>query len=352
MKKVCDWGLFGALIIALMPFLLGVLMFEAYGPSPEPITCCDLTSLNADNTSLDSGKITYVAVTSLHFFVCAIVILRYWTRLCDGSKIRVKYCSPVVPGSSMSYAILSKAAKVAKAALAMLPSIGPVVLVFMLLWSIFHLLCKFQGSYYKLATGFMLEIYGIPDICGKCSPSAQSVFSQFEFHVASTLPVVAAAVAVAFLVGYASLQVRLFGDSKEHEFDSRYSDSYRSIMECLPMCSCVLVTAVISSAVWFHLPIKIFGGALRDSAALQNLQNYGDEMTLFLGVTYTLTALVAIAWPIWRLSRRAHKEGYNPEAKSDWQWTNRELLFLLNKVLAVLAPLITSLLYNLLGASD
>ena len=171
-----------------------------------------------------------------------------------------------------------------------------------------------------------------------------SVFSHFEFFAASTLPGVAAVVAAAALVAYSNLSIRLFVNSEEQERGSSFCASRRRIMQCLPMYSCVLVTAVISSAVWFHLPANIFG----DISGRAALRNYGHEMTLFLGVTYTLTTLVAVAWPIWRLYRRAHEVGYAPKPEPSIQWTNEDILSSAGKVLAVLAPLITSFLYTLL----
>lgn len=325
MKRFWDWELFGALVIALMPFLLGALAFEAYGPSRTPLIDLELCNLNSQRSNLDSGKITYVAVTNLHFFVCVIVILRYFIFFIDILKTSRK-CDDVLRGF-----------------------IGPTVFVLLLLFSL--LFFDLEWAYSRLASDPLLDIYCISDIPKKCSPAMLPVFSKFEFGVASTLPAVAAVMAAASLVIYTSFQVHLFVNSGEHERGRQFSASYQSIMSCLPMYSCILVTSVISSAVWFHLPLKIFENVLKDESALLTLRNYADEMTLFLGVTYTLIVLVAIAWPIWRLSRKAHEVGYALELKSDRRGTNRKAIFLANKILAVLAPLVTSLLYNWLEGS-
>lgn len=304
-------------------------MLAVYGPSGELLTCCELKSLHEENATFGFGKITYVAVTSLQFIVCVIIILLYSTSFCDVSKA-------------------TGGVKVALRRLA-----GPALLVFVLLIVFFCLASNFEWSYYRLASGNLLKIYGISDISSKCIKTAM-IFSRCEFEAASMFPVLVAVVTVIILVAYMQLRIRLLIDFEDQEDDGRFSECFRSIMGCLPMCSCVLVTAVISSAVWFHLPVKIFGNGINEHqrSALQKLQNYGDEMTLFLGMTYTLTALVVIAWPIWRLARRARAPGRTFQSVSAWDSTNQNILLFVNKIIAVLAPLISSLVYNWLEGSS
>jgi len=117
-----------------------------------------------------------------------------------------------------------------------------------------------------------------------------------------------------------------------------------------------LVTGVLSSAVWFHLPISTFGNQLAEGrdeelkSALQKLQSYGDEMTLFWCMTYTLIVVVVIAFPLWRLAREKHKAGYTESYSYEVQslafGRTSDFLWMTRQILVVLAPLISSLLFN------
>lgn len=309
-KRYWDGKLFLALIVTSVPFLLGALLLETYGPSGTPFNDLSLCNLKGEKSFPESGKITYVAVTNLHYVVCTIVIIRYWTLIRDVLKTTDK------PQIELRCYIL------------------PIAIV---LLPLFALLFVTDLSWPRLSLS-------------ECSKNDWSIFSKCEFYIASILPAFMAIFAVASLVAYTSLQVRLFGDSAKEEHDSKFSASHEAVMKCIVMYSCILVTAVISSAVWLHLPLSMYVDVVRE-ASVPSLRIYADEMTLFLGMTYTLTAFVAVAWPLWRLSRTAHDLHYRPKWKFGRQRLDHETVLLVARVLAVLGPLITSLLYNWLDGS-
>lgn len=319
LNKLWDWELFAGLVIVIMPFLMGVTLLQAYGPSKTPLTELNLYYSAIGDYYPDHGKITYVAITNLHIVICAIIFLRHWTLLRDALT------------TSNAWRCF----------------IGPAIVMLLLILIIVVFLHLLEWSYFRLASNTLSELYRVPDMGSNASTMTMPVFSYFDFQLASMAPVLAAVLAAGSLVAYTSLQVRLLATSVSEEYEEQYSVSYRSIMKCLPMYSCILVTAVISSGVWFHLPSKIFGSSLEERyTEAAALQNYGNEMTLFLGVTYTLTALVAVAWPLWRLSRKAKEMGYTLETGYTWHWSSQDMLYQGNKVLGVFAPLIASFLYN------
>ena len=125
-----------------------------------------------------------------------------------------------------------------------------------------------------------------------------TAFSKNEFEIASFLPVITAMFPAICLVIYTNFQVDLFAKAKERVQSLQFISSYNAIVKCLPFYSGILVTSLICSSVWFHLPLQIFE---LNEKTRKELQVYGDEMTLFLGITYTLTVLFAIATPILRL---------------------------------------------------
>ena len=137
MKKFWDWELIGALIVALVPFSLGVLLLEAYGPSGSLLPESNLASGN--NLNLDAGKVTYVAVTSVHFVVCAIILLRCWVLFRDEST-----------AAGMANDVLRRSA-------------GPILFVFAMLLLFFVLACHLDSTYCRLATHSLSDIYGIPN---------------------------------------------------------------------------------------------------------------------------------------------------------------------------------------------
>lgn len=318
MKQYWEWSQFLALIVVVAPFSLGILLLEVIGPSEIQIAKLSSGCQGLVNPNFIPGKITYVAVTSLHLVVCIIIGIRYVfePKKTPGEKRFI--CRARAPTA-----------------------------IILLLLLLLGLIMQGKATYTLLATETLKNIYDIGDVGCNFSLNSTSVFSRCEFEIASILPVISAVIATAILVTYTNLQVYRFLKAKERDREKQLYISYNSIVQCLPMYSCLLVTAVISSAVWFHLPVAIFANRA-DGDVLENLRNYGDEMTLFLGITYTLTALVAFAWPMWRLTRKAKSVNCSLASSVGGQRSNQEAAFVTNKFLAVLAPLVTSLLYNLL----
>lgn len=303
-----------ALIVVLAPFSLGIILLEVIGPSNDQITNFLLYYQGLDNPDVMAGKITYAAITNLHFVVCVIIGIRYFFV-----PKKTPEEKQFIRGSMITTPFI------------LLPLLGFIIIG--------------DLTYSKFANNILESIYGIGDVSCNFSPNYPPVYSRLEFEIASTLPVITAVLATAILVTYTNLQVYLFAKAEERNHENQLFISYNAIVQCLPMYSCLLVTAVISSAVWFHLPVKIFGNIANDDV-LKNLQNYGEEMTLFLGVIYTLTALVAITWPIWQLYRKAQNVSCSLALGISGLWLNQEAVIGSKKILAVLAPLVTGLLYN------
>lgn len=312
------------LLIPLIPVVLGAIVLEIYGPSGQPLTYRELKYLLEIDVDFASGKITYVAVTALHYTVCAIIIIRYFILYKDSSgSTKAILRGFIVPGCFV-----------------------------FVLFVLFSLLAKEQNfNIHTLSSVNMSEIYGLSNGLHR---TQWPVFSSCEFWFASTLPVFTAVVSAIVLVAFSNAQIYLF--TKECEYSSCYFVYFRSITQHLLPVYPLLVTGVISSATWFHLPVKIYRSELGPEAneiqksVLQKLQYYGDEMTLFWGMTYTLIALAAVTCPIWRLSCSSRRKLYLYESVSTGQSRNERIQFswMTRQTMGILAPLITSLLANLL----
>ncbi|MCY3675336.1 MAG: hypothetical protein OXH65_05175 [Paracoccaceae bacterium] len=307
MKKHWGWSQFWALIVVVAPFSLGVLLLEVIGPSTIRIISFLSFCQGLDGSDYITGKIAYVAITNLHIVVCVIIGIRYVFEPKETPGEKQFVCRSMLPTA--------------------------VILMLLLGFIIIGGL-----NFSKLSSNIVMCIYGIKNDFCNFSTCSLPVYSWWEFQIASTLPVITAAIATAILVIYTNLQVYRFVKAEERDRESQFTISYNSIVQCLPMFSCLLVTGLISSAFWYHLPVKIFGNVASNDV-LTNLRNYGNAMTLFFGVVYTLTALVAIAWPIWQLYRKAQ----NVNSSFSGQLPNQ---IETKKILAVLAPLATGLLYN------
>ena len=340
--------LLSVLLTPMAPVLLAVLVLQMYGPSGDPLTTSELKSLQSQNFEFVYGRITYVAVTTLYYFVFTIIIFLY-CNLWRNS-----------PGPTK---------KVLRS------SLWPGIFVAALFSGLFYLAGEWNLTIHQLSSINLLTVHGIED--EHCGISCLYLPSQtlrewsshgcrgwWEFQIASTLPVIPAVVTTIALAAFTNAQVLRFGADK-HGSTRLYFACHHMIMRCLPMASSLLVTGVISSAVWFHLPVVRFRSRLLEGSdkggengnqtlesALQKLQSYGDEMTLFWGVTYTLIVVVVIALPIWRLVREKHAVCYAYGARPATTGRTSDSLWLTRQILVVLAPLISSLLFNWLENSS
>ena len=314
----------GWLLIPLAPVFLGAVVLDLYGSLGQPLTCRELKCLLEVDVDFASGKITYVAVTTLHYTVCAIVIFRYFILYKDSPKA--------------TKTILSS-------------FLGPGCAVLILCVLFYCVAEAMNSNIYILSSVNLSDIYGLSS---ESCHSERTIFSWPEFQIASTLPALTAVVAAIVLVAFANSQICLF--VKECERGSCYSTYFRSITQCFLPVYLLLVTGVISSATWFHLPTNIYRNELGSEAnemqkyALQKLQHYGDEMTLFWGMMYTLIALVAVAWPVWQLSR-SRRRLYLYESVAAGQTRNERISnfsWIIRQIVGILAPLITGLLANFL----
>lgn len=333
--------LFFLLLAPMAPVVMMVLVLEMYGPSGSPLTDSELQYLRSKMVDFHFGRITYVTVTTLHYFVFAAITYLYWS-LCrsagESTKVVLRY------------------------------SLWPCCLIAVVFFTLFWLAGEYSLTVHKLSSRNLLDIYGISakNNGDLCINSIRTFLTEWfpdtckpwwTFQIASTLPVIPAVVTTTALAAFTNAQVLRFIDAKEYERHRLYFSCRHTILQCLPMTSSLLATGVIASAVWFHLPIAIFGNQWRDTddetlkSTLQKLQTYGDEMTLLWAMTYTLIVVMVIAWPIWRLTRKGHAVDYAYDAGSDVSGRTTNFLWLTRQVLIVLGPLISGLLFNWLENS-
>lgn len=315
-----------SMAVVAAPLALGVVVLQIYGPVGELLTDDQLKSLHEMQPTV-GGSLTYVSVTLLHYTVC-VCALFYFVRLVADVPVALR----------RRYLLTA------------------FVLAVVVLFYLFGPLCfrEFVPLWFSENAGRVHELlyYNFEKVyerTGQCDTTTQDQCQIFPtLYPAIFWPTFFGVVAAAAGAAAANVQGRLVADAGDGKDDSFYATRRRSLKYSSLLLGAVLTTSTVSSAVFLHLPQRIFdndqqrGFCKPQDWALEKLQNYGDELTLFLGTIYTLTVLAAIAWPFWRLQRSGTPSSNGAQAPLPF---GESLAFTL-QVMAVLTPLISALLSN------
>lgn len=333
---------------AAVPLFLGVALLQIYDPVGEPLNDAQLTSLREMKPSFVRGSITYVSATVVHLSVCVCAFL-YFERHIAGATPVAMYWRYLFTAAAFAFLVLL---------FLFYPFLSPdcalrfhelMFFDFEKIYSKFSKCCG-QHSWARLIVSEQSSFFPTFRIAAML-PTLIGVF------VASVGAAAADASAMPAARRWANLQERLIGVAGEDRKDGFGASQRRSLMYCSLVLGAVLTTSTVSSAIFLHLPQRVFDSHQQrelcgwQDCALEELQNYADELTLFLGTIYTLTVLAAIAGPFWRLQRAKYRLGYGGQtralvANKAAELPIREYFSVALQVIAVLTPLISGLLSN------
>lgn len=308
---IFPWRVF----VTIVPLLIAIAALQLFVPDTALRATMPETwwAMHMKPAGYSGGFIGYATAASVHILVCITVIAfnLYHLLTCEASTRRYLIIL------ALSYAF--------------------VVCLFMVLTNDPDL------AAYKLTYLNIRELY-------VGTPQADRILASFSLHV--LVPTLFGIVAVAFAATGAESLFTEF-DNDAGKLNGEVLKAKIAILKRgFQSLSVVLVSTVITAAVSFHLPARLY-----ENEAAKLVSDYADEVTIFWGAIFTLTLLATYAPHLFRI--RSLSQSYakvlqerEPGAAQP-EWLSDTALFgnmrsHIGAVFTLLAPLITGSLGNLI----
>jgi hypothetical protein len=256
---------------AAVPLIISLGLLQVFGPFTGPLAGTDLQSLGAvlPNSDFLPGELTFLAVVALHIAICAVTTWMAWNLLAR------------TPGSALfaRWGIWVSVSAVAG-----------ICLVFLAFPTV-------AGS---LAFGTYAEFFrGTGTAPGFIEPFFLNVS---PLALAIAFPTALGVVAVAMVSAAANAQLQLFYDiwrRRGADQAARLRQLHQRMKQCFYALAVVLVTSTVAASSFFHLPAGFPVAEKTPAAALiKRFSGFASELSLFWGVTFTLTLAAAVGVPL------------------------------------------------------
>lgn len=265
---------------AAAPLLGSLILLQLFGPFAGPLGATEIEALRKampDSEHLP-GQLTFLAVLAMHVAVCGAAIGMAWSllRRTPGSAAFARW--------GIWVSVLTVVA---------------ITLVFLVIPTVAGSLAF--GTYSEFFNGTETAPGWVRPILGSVSPLALAI----------VFPTGLGVVAVALTAAAANAQLQLFYDiwgRRGADQPARFRQLHQRMKQCLYALALVLVTSTVAGSLFFHLPARIAVAAKTPAAGfLARFSDFASELSLFWGVTFTLTLATAVGLPLLLLHARVRR---------------------------------------------